>query len=49
MITTIKTILQKIINYFKSLFKKKKINIEPKIEELDKPNIKRLVYTKRTD
>jgi hypothetical protein len=54
MITTIKTILQKIINYFKSLFKKKKNNTkvkieEPKIEELDKPNIKRLVYTKRTD
>ena len=47
--TTIKTIIQKIINFFKSLFKKKKNNIEPKIVELDKPNIKRLVYTKKTD
>jgi hypothetical protein len=37
-------IIQKIINFFKSLFKKKK-----QIKESPKEEIKRLVYTKRTN
>lgn len=44
-----KTIIQKLINFFKSFFKKKKNNIEIKSEESVKPEVKRLVYTKRTD
>jgi hypothetical protein len=46
---TFKTLLNKIIIFFKSLFKKKPINTETKSEEPVKPEIKRLVYTKRTD
>jgi hypothetical protein len=42
-------IVKKIINYFKSLFKKKTNNPETKSEEPVKSEIKRLVYTKRTD
>jgi len=45
----IKILLNKLINFFKSLFKKKSNKPEPKIEELVKSEIKRLVYTKRTD
>ena len=50
----IKILLNKIINFFKSLFKKKSNKPEPqleepKLEELVKSEIKRLVYTKRTD
>lgn len=44
-----KTIIQKLINFFKSFCKKKKNNIEIKSEESVKPKVKRLVYTKRTD
>jgi hypothetical protein len=40
-------IIQKIINFFKSLFKKKKI--EEIKKESPKEEIKRLVYTKRTN
>lgn len=46
---TIKTILNKIINFFKSFFKKKVNKPEPQSEEPVKSEIKRLVYTKRTD
>lgn len=44
-----KTIIQKLINFFKSFFKKKKHITEIELEEPVKPKIKRLVYTKRTD
>jgi|688.fasta_scaffold97488_3 hypothetical protein len=46
---TIKTTLNKIINFFKSFFKKKVNKPEPQSEEPVKSEIKRLVYTKRTD
>jgi hypothetical protein len=46
---TIKIIVNKIINFFKSLFKKKVNKPEPQSEEPVKSEIKRLVYTKRTD
>ena len=46
---TFKILLNKIINFFKSLFKKKSNEIETQSEEPVKPEIKRLVYTKRTD
>jgi hypothetical protein len=46
---TIKTILNKIIIFFKSFFKKKVNKPEPQSEEPVKSEIKRLVYTKRTD
>jgi hypothetical protein len=46
---TFKILLNKIINFFKSLFKKKSNKIETQSEEPVKPKIKRLVYTKRTD
>jgi len=40
---TMGKIIKKIINFFKSIFKKKRIEESPKEE------IKRLVYTKRTN
>ena len=47
---SITTIIQKIIIFFKSFFKKKTNKIEfPQSEEPVKPKVKRLVYTKRTD
>jgi hypothetical protein len=46
---TFKILLNRIINFFKSLFKKKSNKIETQSEEPVKPEIKRLVYTKRTD
>ena len=47
---TFKTLLNKIINFFKSLFKKKTNKLEiTQSDEPVKPEIKRLVYTKRTD
>ena len=47
---SITIIIQKIINFFKSFFKKKTNKIEDiQSDELVKPEIKRLVYTKRTD
>jgi hypothetical protein len=47
---TFKTLLNKIIIFFKSLFKKKTNKIETiQSDEPVKPEIKRLVYTKRTD
>jgi hypothetical protein len=47
---TFKTLLSKIINFFKSLFKKKTNKIETiHSDESGKTEIKRLVYTKRTD
>ena len=46
---TVKIIVIKIINFFKSLFKKKVNKPKPQSEETVKPEIKRLVYTKRTD
>jgi hypothetical protein len=47
---TFKLLLNKIINFFKSLFKKKQNKLENnQPEESVKPEIKRLVYTKRTD
>ena len=46
---TFKIILNRIINFFKSLFKKKINKTETQLEEPVKPEIKRLVYTKRTD
>ena len=46
----IKILLNKIINFFKSFFKKKTNKIEDiQSDEPVKPEIKRLVYTKRTD
>jgi hypothetical protein len=46
---SITIIIQKIINFFKSFFKKKVNKPEPQSEEPVKSEIKRLVYTKRTD
>ena len=47
---SITIIIQKIINFFKSFFKKKTNKIEDiQSDEPVKPKIKRLVYTKRTD
>jgi hypothetical protein len=46
---TVKIIVIKIINFFKSLFKKKSNKPEPQSEKPVKSEIKRLVYTKRTD
>lgn len=46
---TFKILLNKIITFFKSLFKKKLNKTETKSEEPVKTEIKRLVYTKRTD
>ena len=46
---TFKILLNRIINFFKSLFKKKSNKIETQSEEPVKSEIKRLVYTKRTD
>jgi hypothetical protein len=47
---TFKTLLNNIINFFKSLFKKKTNKIEIiQSDEPVKPEVKRLVYTKRTD
>jgi hypothetical protein len=47
---TFKTLLNNIINFFKSLFKKKPNKIEIiQSDEPVKPEVKRLVYTKRTD
>lgn len=56
---TITIIIQKIINFFKSFFKKKNNLIQDNIiednfildvpEESDQPEVKRLFYTKRTD
>ena len=50
---TIKILIKKIITFFKSLFKKKTNNPQLKSElpseEPVKSEIKRLVYTKRTD
>jgi hypothetical protein len=47
---TFKTLLKKIINFFKSLFKKKTNKLKTdQSKEPVKPEVKRLVYTKRTD
>lgn len=46
---TFKILLNRIISFFKSFFKKKINKPEPKLEEPIKTEIKRLVYTKRTD
>ena len=46
---TIKIFLQTFINFFKRFYNQKKDNIKIKIEENDKPKIKKLIYTKRTD
>jgi hypothetical protein len=47
---SITIIIQKIINFFKSFFKKKTNKIKDiQSDESVKPEIKRLVYTKRTD
>ena len=47
---SITIIIQKIINFFKSFFKKKTNKIETtQSDEPVKPEVKRLVYTKRTD
>ena len=47
---SITKIIQKIINFFKSLFKKKTNKVETiQSEEPVKSEVKRLVYTKRTD
>lgn len=50
---TIKVLIKKIIAFFKSLFKKKKnksgLPSELLSEEIVESEIKRLVYTKRTD
>lgn len=46
---TINIFLQTFINFFKRFHNQKKDNIEIKIEENDKPKIKKLIYTKRTD
>lgn len=46
---TFKEQLRKIINYIKSIFKRESSKPEPKLEEPIKTEIKRLVYTKRTD
>jgi hypothetical protein len=43
---TLKLTIQKLINFFKSLFKTKS---KIKIEEPVKTEVKRLTYTKRTD
>ena len=46
---SITTIIQKIINFFKSFFKKKTNKIETvQSDEPVKPEVKRLVYNKRT-
>jgi hypothetical protein len=42
-------IIEKIIKFLKSLFKNKSNKTKTKSEEPVKPEVKRLVYTKRTD
>jgi len=44
-----KIFLQTFINFFKRFYNQRKNNIEIKIEKTDKPKIKKLIYTKRTD
>jgi hypothetical protein len=44
-----KIFLQTFINFFKRFYNQRKNNIEIKIEKNDKPKIKKLIYTKRTD
>jgi hypothetical protein len=46
---TINIFLQTFINFFKRFYNQRKNNIEIKIEKPDKPKIKKLIYTKRTD
>ena len=47
---TFKTLLNKFINFFKSLFKKKTNKLKTiQSKEPVKPEVKRLTYTKRTD
>jgi hypothetical protein len=46
---TINIFLQTFINFFKRFYNQRKNNIEIKIEKSDKPKIKKLIYTKRTD
>jgi hypothetical protein len=46
---TINIFLQTFINFFKRFYNQRKNNIEIKIEKTDKPKIKKLIYTKRTD
>jgi len=46
---TINIFLQTFINFFKRFYNQRKNKIEIKIEKNDKPKIKKLIYTKRTD
>jgi len=46
---TINIFLQTFINFFKRFYNQRKNNIEIKIEKNNKPKIKKLIYTKRTD
>ncbi len=45
--SNMKKILEKVINFFKSIFKFKPKKVKP--EEITELKVKRLTYTKRTD